>query len=473
MATATAVRPAARKEVSVAHKRLVKARMALILMQPFFGVLATRLIIRRMDSVKTCATDGKYFYYNDAYVMSKSDAELKGLWAHEVLHCSNGHIWRKGDREHHLWNVAADYVIDPIAMAANLVVPDPMVRDDFRGRSAEYAYSILFQERQLKRKQEEEERKREQEEREKNEMGCDFPQPGDSEEEESSDDAADQDGDGDGEGEGDDDQDGQGDAGNDESSDGTQDGQPGDDDQKDGGGKPQKDEPQEEPVTKGEIMEPASDTPAEDESNWQIATIQAANAARAQGKLPGCLEQFVKEAVAPKTDWRATTRRFMQQLAAADYSYRLPSSRYQSMGLYMPRLQSEALPPIVVVFDDSGSCWNEQDKFFAELGVILEECKPELIHFIQVDDAVQNAEELLPGDPIIPNVKGGGGTSFVPAFDWVEEQGIMPAAMIYFTDLYGSYPPADPGYPVLWASVTKEPPANYVPPFGETIYVGE
>ena len=48
-------------------EQITRARISLLLQQPFWGTLATRLILRDAtddDWCKTAATDGRYFYYN-------------------------------------------------------------------------------------------------------------------------------------------------------------------------------------------------------------------------------------------------------------------------------------------------------------------------------------------------------------------------------------------------------------------------
>jgi predicted metal-dependent peptidase len=63
--------------------------------------------------------------------------------------------------------------------------------------------------------------------------------------------------------------------------------------------------------------------------------------------------------------------------------------------------------------------------------------------------------------------QGGGGTSFVPVFKWIEENDIEPEALVYLTDMYGDFPSKAPSYPVLWGSISKGVPA----PFGEVVDV--
>jgi len=45
---------------------------------------------------------------------------------------------------------------------------------------------------------------------------------------------------------------------------------------------------------------------------------------------------------------------------------------------------------------------------------------------------------------------GGGGTDFNPAFEYLEQRGIGPDTLVYFTDADGDFPPFDPSYPVIW-----------------------
>ncbi len=60
--------------------KLVTARIALLLKQPFFGNLATRLkIVNADDWCPTAATDGKHFYYNTDFIDSLTPRETEFL----------------------------------------------------------------------------------------------------------------------------------------------------------------------------------------------------------------------------------------------------------------------------------------------------------------------------------------------------------------------------------------------------------
>ncbi len=124
--------------------RVIRARTVLILDHPFFGALALRLRIVEENSIPTCATDGKSLYYNTTFVKSLTNEELQGVVAHEVLHCTNGHPWREGARDHQKWNYAADYAINPIITEAGMTLPENALLDaQYAGKSAEDIYNRL------------------------------------------------------------------------------------------------------------------------------------------------------------------------------------------------------------------------------------------------------------------------------------------------------------------------------------------
>jgi predicted metal-dependent peptidase len=66
-------------------KKLTRARVQLLLKQPFFGTLSLRLKLIP-GSLPTMATDGSRIVYNSAFVDELKPAELEGTLAHEVLH---------------------------------------------------------------------------------------------------------------------------------------------------------------------------------------------------------------------------------------------------------------------------------------------------------------------------------------------------------------------------------------------------
>lgn len=137
-------------------EQLTRARISLLLQQPFWGTLATRLILKDATDVGWCptaATDGRYFYYNRDFISKLDKQETIFLVAHEVEHCVYDHMDRRGSRMPKMWNAAADYVIN-LELHEHGVgkLPNPQTSgvqacfdQKFKGMFAEEVYEILKQ----------------------------------------------------------------------------------------------------------------------------------------------------------------------------------------------------------------------------------------------------------------------------------------------------------------------------------------
>lgn len=202
----------------------------------------------------------------------------------------------------------------------------------------------------------------------------------------------------------------------------------------------------------GEMLDGSGEQDAEQQqAEWKVATLQAAQSAKAQGNLPGGLDRLLDEIKHPAVDWRSALRRFVQQTASADYSWAMPNARYLAGGLYLPSLRSEQMKPLVVAVDTSGSVsTSELQSFAAEIQAIMDDCQPENVTVIYCDYKVQSVEQFDKGDMVTLTPKGGGGTAFDPVFAEVATRGIEPACLIYMTDMAGIMPTESPDYPVLW-----------------------
>jgi predicted metal-dependent peptidase len=132
-------------------------------------------------------------------------------------------------------------------------------------------------------------------------------------------------------------------------------------------------------------------------------------------------------------------------------------------------LRSNELPHLVITLDTSGSIDQEQlDQFAAEVSAILELMENSEITVIYCDSRLRGTPETFTKSdlPLTLNALGGGGTDFRPPFQYVADQDMTPAALIYLTDLDCDDFPQEPDYPVLWIKTgTYGRPA----PFGEVI----
>ena len=108
----------------------------------------------------------------------------------------------------------------------------------------------------------------------------------------------------------------------------------------------------------------------------------------------------------------------------------------------MPVGDRDCIGPIVVAVDTSGSIGDKElEQFAGEISAICDDAKPEVVHVVYCDSAVQSSQQFESSEPIHLEPKGGGGTDFCAVFEWVEENQIAPVCLIYLTDLCcHSYP---------------------------------
>lgn len=228
------------------------------------------------------------------------------------------------------------------------------------------------------------------------------------------------------------------------------------------------------PGTGGEDGKTASASEmAQAASEWKVKTLQAAQAAKMQGRLPAGLERLVEELRAPSVDWRDQLRRFVADQFPEDYSWTKPNRRFIGSGLILPSMIPDRIGEIAVAVDTSGSIGpKELAQFQSELQSIADEVRPAAIHVVYCDAKVAGTQTFEGDDQIKLKAKGGGGTDFRPPFDWIARNGVEPKCLIYLTDLCCSSFPKEPGYPVMWASTEKlGRPGVSKPPFGEVIHV--
>jgi len=88
------------------------ARIKLLIERPWFGTMATRLVLVEAPWTKTMATDGRHLYWNREFVKACNKPELLFVIAHEVYHGVFDHVGRRGTRDKDLWNMAADYWVN-------------------------------------------------------------------------------------------------------------------------------------------------------------------------------------------------------------------------------------------------------------------------------------------------------------------------------------------------------------------------
>ena len=435
-------------------ERVSRCVTALLREQPFFGSLALMLPIRADAGRETLASDGCEIRYAPDWI-AETDAHLiETAIARVVLACALKHHTRRGERDPERWQRASQLVTHGLLRDAGFTLPPDAEAWD--GISVEQAYDRLPE--------------------------PDADQPGDNGD--PSPGGGDAGAGADNDGSSGDDHAGESDNSADraDTSDDRDGADPGQASGSDASSSC-------DPAGTGEVMDaPASSADGEDsdagpsaqdiaaeEQAWDEAMHQAASVAKAEGRMPGVVEETVRGAHASTVDWRTVLRRHMTEAAKRDYSWSVPNRRFIDSGLYLPSIRSEGIDAIAVIVDTSGSLDRDTlAAFWSEVREVAMEIEPERVILLQVDTAVRDAAEYAAGD--LPDeivVRGRGGTDFRPGFAWLEEHAIRPGVCLYLTDMECSrYPETEPGFDVLWVN-HGDPPGDWNrEPWGERIDIG-
>lgn len=412
-------------KMSPQERKLRVARAQIVHAHPFFGVLLLKQKVVMTDSVATMATNGTELFANPEFVDSLPMPQLRAVNAHEALHPAFCHHTRRGDRKPDVWNIACDYAINPILIDAGLDLPEgALYSNELRGLSAEQIYARLMQEQQQEPEQD----------------GDD----GNASERDESDDQAES-----------------------EQSDGSDEIGP-----ENGGESATGDS--------GDIVPDYGncgavlDSPAEsaeekatEEREWRVTLAEAAQAqAMNAGTIDGDLQRMIDATLEPQADWRELLRRFIDQFARSDYSWQKQDRRYVSRGTYLPALHSEAMGPIALVVDASGSMPNDRlQQVGSELQAIVDEMEPERVDIIVHDTKVRAFESFEPGEEIELTAVAGGGTSFADAAAKLDLADDYVCA-VWFTDLMCSDYGDEPNVPIVWLDYSN---SERMPKYGDDV----
>lgn len=196
-----------------------------------------------------------------------------------------------------------------------------------------------------------------------------------------------------------------------------------------------------------------------------IAAAMAAAEAAGQGIIPGAVKRLLGDLLEPKVPWQDQMQSAMVR-AGGDpaYDWRTIDRRLlvRPDPIYFARQQHTGAGLIVAAIDTSGSISNEQiTRFFSEMSGMIDDLNPSELIVIWCDDAVGRVDHLdepdelntLKADVDANGANGGGGTSFDPVFKYIEEEGLQPDMLVYFTDGYAIKVRREPSYPVIWGVI--------------------
>ena len=394
--------------------KLAAARTRLILERPFIGALVMHLPLRAADAswCETVATDARAFYFNADYVASLTFAQTQFVLAHEAMHCALAHFARRRHRVRRRWDIACDHAVNLLLADEGLYPPPGALADpEFRGLSAEEIYPLIppdTRARTLDRHLFED-------------AGLRAPRAATGE---ASNTAA---------------------ASRDEFAAGEET-PPGAGWDDAGDERP----PDERTVRPDSFATPSL---ADDElaRRWQARMASAAQQARQAGRLSESWLRLIDGLIQPQIPWRSVLARYLMSIARDDYSFQRPPRREGAA--LLPRLSSEGVD-LYVVLDTSGSIGGEElAQFVTEIDALKGQIHARVtLHACDEHLDARGPWIFEPWEPAgLPGgLRGGGGTSFMPAFEWLAAERRRPDLLLYFTDGAGDFPQQAPEYPVIW-----------------------
>jgi predicted metal-dependent peptidase len=217
---------------------------------------------------------------------------------------------------------------------------------------------------------------------------------------------------------------------------------------------------------------PAPDQSKEAQAEAVERVVQAAQIAKAMGKLPAWAKSFLGDLLEPKVDWTEQLARFLTEVTKSDYSFARPNRRFISQGLYLPgKYGNDGMGKLAVVFDTSGSVsMDEMTRFASEVVDVVQSTEPVGLALIYCDSTVQHVDQFdhPSKEEVMASLArhGCGGTDMTVALDWIDDNIPDVKAAIVFTDGYTPFG-NERSYPTLWAVTSKDVEAD----MGETVYV--
>jgi predicted metal-dependent peptidase len=378
-----------------------------MLEHPYFGTVASSLTLEKNNDILTFTSDGVKMRYNSEYLDKISLEEVEFVMANGAMHSVLKHYERLNGRTRWLWQTATDYVVNSMLVKNGLHLPEyAYFEEKFDGLYVEEVYEMLRAEMM-----DNTDHSMEQETEEitdSDETGVENLHM-----------------------------------------------------QKEHTPDANAEETEEEKNAEDKEKETTSQ---EENEEMKERLEQIFQKLKRQGDLPKNMEFVVPEYFSHKIDWREFLYGYIATHAKTSYTFTPPNMKFLYRGIYLPSMSSDLLR-IIVAVDTSGSVDEALlATFLGEVSSMMQQYPNYEIDLITADAKVQSFNTFLPGEPLIYEVSGGGGTDFRPVFEYIEKYIDCPTLLIYFTDGEGTYPKEEASYDVLWVMTeSKEVP------FGEVV----
>jgi predicted metal-dependent peptidase len=404
-------------------ERIMKAKVDLNKSHPFFAYILIHFHINKAQSEKDCPTMAVNQYgdlfWCEEFVGKLTNEELRAVLCHETLHIATLTFQRKGRREHTMWNIATDLIINWMLTQERFQLPKGVLMADHRGiytfksskgkdilidlnaKNAEQVYDELMKNAKVIKQM----------------VNAD---------------------------------------GN-----GNYDGQV---------GKHLEGDKDDKGNSTGKGKNPSDS--AKNEQDWKRKCVEAATQAKMRGNLSAEMERVVGAVLTPVVDWRSRLFAFITNELPSDYTMRTPSRRFIATGVYTPSVIRENLE-VIIGEDTSGSIGMEESREFrSEVVGIMESFRQVKMRYIGWANSVdpQDDYELTSDNKnslMDVKFKNSGGTTLESFTNYIKEKQYKARIVVILTDGYIENNPVVPENVTVLFVVSKNGSSEIVKNYGE------
>lgn len=167
------------------------------------------------------------------------------------------------------------------------------------------------------------------------------------------------------------------------------------------------------------------------------------------GNIPGDTIRKILNASNRSLGWKQILERLFTE-PLNDNGWITRDRRFSN--IFIPEPYLEPMPSkLVIAVDTSGSIDEKMLAIFMHNVKYINDVTNQYDAEVIVCDTMIHTVKKLNNLDIDKDIKGGGGTSFIPVFDYVRKNIPETECLIYFTDTYGDFPMKQPNYLTIWA----------------------
>ncbi len=182
-----------------------------------------------------------------------------------------------------------------------------------------------------------------------------------------------------------------------------------------------------------------------------INAHQIWNASNQRGSMPLGLSRFIQKLREARVPWQRVLHQYAgTALAKEEFSLNPPHRRWLQYDIIRPSFRSETIALLAIALDSSGSTQPLLEEFAAEMAKLYTLAEETLILTCdaQIHQVVKTRE--VPEFLRRLTIRGGGGTSHLPVFEWFKNHRMGLDLLVALTDLHSEFPEQRPPFPVLW-----------------------